>query len=160
MGVNLKINLNLLPIKLDNDVVIPENYYENTDIKRLDDIHVKGLIDYDLSENVRIQLQITGKMILNDSITLDNIEEDINIDIDETLDEIASESTYFYEKDKNILDIIEFLWENIVLEVPISRTLVSGTNLDGKGWSLNKVDGEEKIDERFLKLNDYFKGGE
>ena len=156
----MKINLNLLPIKLDNDVVIPENYYENTDIKRLDDIHVKGLIDYDLSENVRIQLQITGKMILNDSITLDNIEEDINIDIDETLDEIASESTYFYEKDKNILDIIEFLWENIVLEVPISRTLVSGTNLDGKGWSLNKVDGEEKIDERFLKLNDYFKGGE
>ena len=156
----MKINLNLLPIKLDNDVVIPENYYENTDIKRLDDIHVNGLIDYDLSENVRIQLQITGKMILNDSITLDNIEEDINIDIDETLDEIASESTYFYEKDKNILDIIEFLWENIVLEVPISRTLVSGTNLDGKGWSLNKVDGEEKIDERFLKLNDYFKGGE
>ena len=157
----MKINLNLLPITLDDDIVIPESYYENTEIKRLENIHVKGIIKYDLSDEVIINLVLTGKMIIIDSITLEEITNDLNINIDTNLEEITSESTYFYEKDKNILDIIEFLWENIVLEVPISRTLVSGTNMEGNGWSLNKEDGiQEEIDERFLKLNDYFKGGE
>ncbi len=157
----MKINLNLLPITLDNDIIIPEDYYKNTDIKRLDNMHVKGIIKYDLSDEVVIDLVLTGNMIIKDSITLEEISNDLNINIATNLEEITSESTYFYEKDKNILDIIEFLWENIVLEVPISQTLVSGTNMEGNGWSLNKENGtDEEVDDRFLKLNDYFKGGE
>ena len=157
----MKINLNLLPITLDDDIIIPESFYKDTDIKRLDNLHVKGIIKYDLSDEVIINLVLTGKMIIIDSITLEEITNDLNINIDTNLEEITSESAYFYEKDKNILDIIEFLWENIVLEVPISQTLVSGTNIEGNGWSLNKENGkDEEIDERFLKLNDYFKGGE
>lgn len=157
----MKINLNLLPITLDDDIIIPEDYYKNTDIKRLDNMHVKGIIKYDLSDEVVIDLVLTGNMIIKDSITLEEISNDLNINIATNLEEITSESTYFYEKDKNILDIIEFLWENIVLEVPISQTLVSGTNMEGNGWSLNKENGtDEEVDDRFLKLNDYFKGGE
>ncbi len=157
----MNINLNLLPITLDDDIIIPESFYKDTDIKRLDNLHVKGIIKYDLSDEVIINLVLTGKMIIIDSITLEEITNDLNINIDTNLEEITSESAYFYEKDKNILDIIEFLWENIVLEVPISQTLVSGTNIEGNGWSLNKGNGkDEEIDERFLKLNDYFKGGE
>ena len=147
----MKINLNLLPVTLDDDIIIPETFYQNTEIKRLDNIHVQGTIKYDLSDEVVINMQVTGKMILVDSITLEEISEDINLDIATNLEEITSESTYFYEKNKNILDIIEFLWENIVLEVPISRTLASGTNMEGNGWSLNKDDGiDEEIDEYFL----------
>ncbi len=157
----MNINLNLLPITLDDDIIIPESFYKDTDIKRLDNLHVKGIIKYDLSDEVIINLVLTGKMIIIDSITLEEITNDLNINIDTNLEEITSESAYFYEKNKNILDIIEFLWENIVLEVPISQTLVSGTNIEGNGWSLNKGNGkDEEIDERFLKLNDYFKGGE
>ena len=147
----MKINLNLLPVTLDDDIIIPETFYQNTEIKRLDNIHVQGTIKYDLSDEVVINMQVTGKMILVDSITLEEISEDINLDIATNLEEITSESTYFYEKNKNILDIIEFLWENIVLEVPISRTLASGTNMEGNGWSLNKEDGiDEEINEYFL----------
>ena len=69
-------------------------------------------------------------------------------------------SNEFYEKNKNILDINEFLWENIVLEVPISLTKKSGTNIKGNGWELNKKSNEEEIDPRLAKLNEIFKGGE
>ena len=156
----MKINLNLLPIEIDQTFEIPSSYYANTGIKSLENVHAKGKVYYNLSDEVEINLDVTGSMILTDSITLKDIKEDINLKISENLEEMAGESTYFYEKDKNTLDIIEFLWENIVLEVPIARTLASGTSMEGKGWSLNKDDEEEKIDERFLKLNDYFKGGE
>ena len=154
------INLNLLPVSIDQDFIIPSSYYASTDIKELHNVHAKGKVYYNLSDEVEIDLDVTGEMILTDSITLKDIKENINLKISQNLEEIAQESTYFYEKGKNTLDIIEFLWENIVLEVPISRTLASGRTMEGNGWSLNKTDDEEKIDERFLKLNDYFKGGE
>ena len=136
------INLNLLPKKIDENIIIPDSFYKSTGIKKLDKIHVKGIIDYNLSDEIEINLQVTGEMTLVDSITLDEIKENINITINSNLEEIASESTYFYKKDKNTLDLVEFLWENIVLEVPIRRTYASGTFIEGDGWSLNKTDGE------------------
>ena len=35
-----EINLNLLPVSLDEDINFPESFYENTLIKRLEGIHV------------------------------------------------------------------------------------------------------------------------
>lgn len=156
----MKINLNILPKYFDEDVEIPNSFYENTDIKKIDKVHIKGDIKYNLSDEVEISLNVLTNITLQDSITLENILYPISIDIQENLEEIEAESTNFYEKDKNILDIIEFLWENIVLEVPISLTSVSGTNLKGDGWELNKLEEDEEIDNQFLKLNDVFKGGE
>ena len=66
----------------------------------------------------------------------------------------------YFEKNQNILDIIEFLWENIVLEVPISYTNASGTHLSGQGWELNSKNEDDGLDPRFEKLNELFKGGE
>lgn len=155
----MHINLNLLPVNIDEDVMIPEEFYKNTDIDSLEDIHVTGRVFYNLSDEVEIDFHVTGKMILTDSITLDKITKDLDLEINESLEEIGDESTFFYEKSKNILDIIEFLWENIVLEVPISLTNASGTNLSGEGWGLNE-EREKEINPEFLKLNEIYKGGE
>ena len=156
----MKINLNILPKYFDEDIEIPESFYENTDIIKMDKVHINGDIKYNLSDEVEINLQVLTNITLQDSITLEDISYPINIEIKENLSEIASESTNFYEKDKNILDIIEFLWENIVLEVPISLTKSSGTNLKGEGWELNGFADTEETREEFLKLNEIFKGGE
>ncbi len=153
------INLNLLPVKLDEDVEIPEDFYEGTAIKGLKNIHVKGLIDYNISGNVAINLKITGEMLLLDAITLEEVIYPLDIDIDDTIDALDGENNEYFEKNKNILDKLEFLWENIVLEVPISFTKASGAKMHGDGWELNKEDDEE-IDPRLAKLNDLFKGGE
>lgn len=154
------INLNLLPVELDEDVTFPKEFYANTAIRDLKDFHIKGSIYYNLSEEVTIDIHVTGKMILTDAITLEDVPYPIDIDIAETLADLSQESEQYLEKNKNILDKLEFLWENIVLEVPISFTNSSGKNLKGEGWELNKESDEEEINPQLAKLKDLFKGGE
>ena len=155
-----EINLNLLPVSLDEDINFPESFYENTLIKRLEGIHVKGIIKYNLSDEVELDLQVTGNMILNDAITLEEVAYPLDIHISGLLADYLEENGNYLEKNQNILDKLEFLWENIVLEVPISFTKSTGAKMQGDGWELNKDDDEEKVDPRLAKLNDLFKGGE
>ena len=54
---------------------------------------------------------------------------------------------------------MEFLWQNIILEVPIRYTKSDADNLSGDNWQVINGD-EEKIDPRMQKLYDYYKGGE
>lgn len=150
-----EINLNFLPEHLDEDITFPEEFYENTDIIRLEDIHVVGDVFYNLSDEIEANIRITGKMILKDAITLEEISKKLDIDIAEILEKTAK----YYKKEQNTLDKLEFLWENIVLEVPISLTKSSGINLKGEGWELNR-DEEDDINPELAKLKDIFKGGE
>lgn len=50
------------------------------------------------------------------------------------------------KKSQNMLDIIEFLWENIVLEVPIRVTGSAGVNMKGNGWELNSKNEDDGLD--------------
>ncbi len=150
-----EINLNFLPEHLDEDITFPEEFYENTDIIRLEDIHVVGDVFYNLSDEIEANIRITGKMILKDAITLEEISKNLDIDIVEILEKTAK----YYKKEQNTLDKLEFLWENIVLEVPISLTKSSGINLKGEGWELNR-DEDDDINPELAKLKDIFKGGE
>ena len=154
------INLNLLPVKLDEDFIIPSEFYENTSIKKLENLHVKGIIDYNLSGEIAINMKITGNMYLLDSITLEEIPYQFDINIDDTLESFDGENGEYFEKNKNILDKLEFLWENIVLEVPISFTSSPGVSMSGDGWELNGGYDEEDKNTPLAKLNDLFKGGE
>lgn len=150
-----EINLNFLPEHLDEDITFPEEFYENTDIIRLEDIHVVGDVFYNLSDEIEANIRITGKMILKDAITLEEISKNLDVNIAEILEKTAK----YYKKEQNTLDKLEFLWENIVLEVPISLTKSSGINLKGEGWELNR-DEEDDINPELAKLKDIFKGGE
>ena len=100
-----------------------------------------------------INIHIYGTMVLLDSVSLEELDYPYDINIDD-------EITDFIEKNQNALDINEFLWQNIVLEVPISYTNASGTHLSGQGWELNSKNEDDGLDPRFEKLNELFKGGE
>ena len=97
------INLNLLPITLDEDITFPESYYKNTSIKKMDNFHVTGVIKYNLSEEVEISLHVTGNIYLEDAITLEEVLYPIAIDIDENLSDLDGENDKFFEKSKNTL---------------------------------------------------------
>ena len=154
------INLNLLPIKLDEDVVFPKSFYENMDILDMTDFHVNGEIKYNLSDEVEVDLHVTGNVHLKDAITLEDVIYPIDLKIVENLNNLEGESEKVFEKSKNILDKLEFLWENIVLEVPISFTSSPGVSMSGDGWELNGGYDEEDKNTPLAKLNDLFKGGE
>ena len=97
-----KIDLTLLhtnsidKIVIDEIVNIPQDYYKETDVKKLDNVKVVG--------------EITRQTDDIDYVDLDL---------------------------ENSLDIIELLWENIVLEIPLKYTKVEDlSKFHGDGWKL------------------------
>lgn len=117
-------------IDLDGEYSIPSNYYEKTEILDLSDIELKNSFIKRCEDDYNISINASGKMKIKDSITLGDIWYPFNIEIDEKIDE-------FIENNENYLDIIEILWQNIVLEVPLRYTEVKDySKYQGDGWKL------------------------
>ena len=135
MEINLTILYNRGEILIDDDIAY-EDLASNL-IKKLDPVHIKGYVKYNLSEEIELNLDVKGKMFLTDSITLDLIPYEFKFTIAETFTENDENFVKITKNNQNILDIKEILWENIVLEVPISYTQASGKKLKGDGWELN-----------------------
>lgn len=116
--------------KLDEIVNIPSSYYENSSVKKLDNIKVSGKLYYDPEDNLYANMNILGTMILNDDISLEEVPYPFSIEYDDILEENL-------KNDENTLDLFEFLWENIVLEVPLKFTKVTNlSEFHGDGWKL------------------------
>lgn len=140
----LYIDLSLLhsntveEIKIDDIYKLDSSFYKDTDIKYLSDIKVKGLITRKANEDNELadymECTISGEMTIADSISLEDVAYPFTIEYDD----------YIYEnhlKSENILDILGFLWENIVLEVPLQFTKVSDlSKFHGDGWKLVSED--------------------
>lgn len=141
------------PYEIDSDIEIDNNIYQNKDIKELKNLHISGIIYYNAAELLKTDLTLTGDMILKDSVTLEDINYPLDIKIDEEYNINDPYFLEYYKKDQNILDIMAILWENIVLEVPISLTKTQDVNLSGNGWSMGNNDNkEDNIDPRLAKL--------
>ncbi len=153
-------NLNLLnnhnKIEINEKVIIDDKIDKR--IHDLVNAKVLGNIYLDSLGNTILKCIFTGTMYICDSITLEDIPYDFKIDIEENIEDLEEIYVNSYFLDKNTLDLKEILWQNIVLEVPISYTLVKDANIKGNGWELLK--GEKKLDKdpRLEKLEDLLKG--
>lgn len=121
-------------IDITNIYSIPDTYFGTTGIKKLDNIKVTGYIYLKPSEEQQqqdaIHCKIEGKMLLEDSISLEPINYPFSIEYDDIIEENC-------KKNQNTLDIFSFLWENIVLEVPLQFTKVTDfSKYQGEGWRL------------------------
>lgn len=138
---------------IDLVVSFDENYLKNTAIQELNNVVVKGRIFYDVTSEVIIDVNVKGKMVLLDAIDLEPIDYPFNININESVSENSEEFCRIFEKTSNILDIKNFLWQNIVLEVPIR--VVRDTNKsifkEGDGWELID-ENTKKVDSRLSPL--------
>ena len=82
-------------------------------------------------------------MILKDDITLEPVEYKFETEIEEIL-----------EKSKNILDITDILWQNILVEIPSKvRSTDEDINLEGDGW---RIISEEQFQKERNKSNNPF----
>ena len=62
-----------------------------------------------------------------------------------------------YKNDENKLDLFEFLWENIVLEVPLKFTKVENfSEFQGNGWKLVSEDEATSNNNPFSDLLENF----
>ena len=137
---------NIDKIEIDRVVDIPKNYFENSDVKELKGIKVLGSIFRDSADEIKVDLDITGKMLLEDAISLEDVYYEFNTKVDGNL----------FENEENLpnsLDLYEFLWQNIVLEVPVRYTEVNDfSKYQGKDWSLRGEDEEINTNNPFKEL--------
>lgn len=131
-------------ISIDGTYTLNEDYFKDSSVLKAENLNVTGkvymgeaidevdeLTDY-------VQVRITGTIILEDSISLEPLEYPISIEYDDILEEN-------YKKNENTLDIFRFLWENILLEIPLKFTKVKDlSKFHGDGWKLISEDELEK----------------
>ena len=128
-----KLN-NFNRLDIDADVTFPEEYYGKTDIRNILNCHVSGELSISYEDELECDLLVTGTFILPCAVTL----EDVSYDFEVKIEEILGKFEDFYNKNKNSLDILPVLWENVVSEVPI-RVVKEGaelSNTQGEGWEL------------------------
>ena len=137
----LKLNY-LDEIVIDEEVEIPNNYLENTDIVSLTKVKTKGNITLDSENNYIIKLDVNASMKLHDSITYDLLDYPFSINIEETL-----------ENSLKTLDLIEFLWHYIVLEVPLRFTNSEITRVENENY---RIISEEEYNKKNNPFKDFF----
>ena len=143
MEIDLKLlhSNNTNSIDISNSYEIDSSYYKDTDIIKLNKVDVKGKITRRENEDGElddyVECTIKGSMIIPDSISLEELEYPFIIEYDDFLEENC-------KNNENTLEIFTFLWENIVLEVPLQFTKVSDlSKFHGDGWRL--LSEEDKI---------------
>ncbi len=136
MDIDLKLLHSKTVDKIDitNKYDIPDQYIDKNLVLSLKNIQVDGKIYIGSDDEDRIDCTINGNMTLEDSISLEPIEYPFSIKYDDILEENS-------KKNENTLDIFSFLWENIVLEVPLQFTKVKDlSKFHGDGWKLISED--------------------
>ena len=134
----MKIDLNYLnrfgKMNIDSDFVIDEDYYKNTDIRKLENLHVSGEVSVDYDDYINLNIKITGRMILPCAMTLNDVPYDFTSEVEENIGKFEE----IYKNNKNLLEISPILWENIVLEIPIRVVSkdIKPSNTSGDGWEL------------------------
>ena len=138
-------------IIIDEDIYFSKDDLKETEIIDLKNVKVKGKIYKDSLEEIIIQLQITGTMIVPCSRTLKPTEYKFESEIEENIEENEEKT----KKIKKTIDILPIIWENILMEIPIRIINPEAEEIEikGEGWELITSDNigqnaEAKLEEK------------
>ncbi len=138
------MNLSLITLntkgRLDFDITPDMSTYQSNDIKRLEDMRVKGSIIDNGTDEYEINLHITGFGIYKSAVNLDDVKSKIDIEYSDFIKNLPD----IYKNSANTLDILPIIWENILLEIPIRAVNSSDTfaKTQGDGWEIISEDSE------------------
>lgn len=142
----MKIDLNFKEYEINEDIKLPNSYYRESEIQKINQLHVKGKFFYSNDDKLQATVEIKGTMILLDSVSLEEVEFPFSISYDDILEENL-------KNDENKLDLFEFLWENIVLEIPLKFTKVEDlSKFHGDGWKLTSEEENKASHNPFNEL--------
>ena len=125
-------------INIDNDINIPLELVDSSDIRRLNNVHFTGSLSKLVDDTYELLGTIKGTMIIPDNITLEDYTYDFTSEIEEKIDETRVN----FQK---TLDITEDLWQNILVEIPLYAVNDKNKDvkLEGNGWRL--ISEEEAV---------------
>ena len=126
---------------------------------KLENVHVEGVITKTSIDTLALDLNITGNMYLACAITLKPVKHEFNIQIS---DEKLAENENILRKDENTLELKPFLWENIVVEVPLRVVSDDAYNNEykGSGWQLISDENYVKPNKALSSLSQMFEDKE
>lgn len=163
------MNIDLLRLRngIDKKILVNTNYsfseeqLKGTDLSKLDDVHIEGEITLNALNEIYLNLEVSGTMIIPCAITLKPVDYPFDIIIEGDLSEIHEESLENAEKCINSLDILPIIWENILMEIPMRVVSqdIDTTNMHGDGWRLI-TDEVENTNPELSKLKDLLQDSE
>lgn len=117
-------------IIINEEIEIPKELITNTEIEDLNNIYVSGRIYKDQLEEIIIELKISGTMTIPCSRTLKPTKYNFETEIEENIEKT--------KKIQKTIDILPIIWENILMEIPISivNPEAKDVKLKGDGWEL------------------------
>lgn len=147
---------NIYKISINEELIIPKDNLNGTNIKKISPVNVNGYVTYN-DEEYSLEVTISGVMTLLCARTLKDVEYPFNIEINEVIGENNDNSLEIVQ---NSLEIFPIIWQYILMDVPL-RVLhpdAKEESLEGDGWRLiTEDDKKEVIDPRLAKLKDYIK---
>lgn len=129
-------------IDIDECVDITSIDLSNTNIRKLNNTYFKGKITRISDDTFSINGVLSGTMVLPDDITLEDVDYNYEIQIDENFGENTENTENNIEIVQNTIDILPFLWQNIIVEIPLKVVSDKNKNktIQGNGWRLISED--------------------
>ena len=138
----MNIDLTKLVTNMEEEIIINDSFeldkelFSKTSIRDLKDVKFEGTITKLCDGNYEIEGKISGIMVLPDDITLEDVNYPFASNVSEKFNETGKNEENNLEIIHNRLDIQEFLWQNILVEIPLK--VVNEKNKDitlkGDGW--------------------------
>ncbi len=153
----MDLDLTKVPIRninYEGVVAISKEYYEKMDILDVQNVHLKFEIYKNMDQDDILHLVCTGNFLLQDARNLEPVSYPFQFEFEEKIDEESEMCGRFLENSQNTLDIMAILWENIVLENPISYTVCDSleNSKENAGWRVVGEEDDQEIDPRLAPL--------
>ena len=133
-------------VSVDISYTFSEKELEGTELINCS-CQVNGEIYKNITDELAVNLNIKGIMILPCAVTLKPVEYPFNIDINGEIDEILDN---FDKNYTNTIDIFPIIWENILMEIPmrVVSDEAKDYKIEGDGWRLvNEEEHSSPFDE-------------
>ena len=124
MRLDLRKLYSLKRIDINEDINFNNIDYQKMNITKINDMHATGYAKVNYEDNIELELDVNGSLVMPCAITLEDVIVPINVHISEEILENTLNNDFF-------LDLLDILWENIVLEIPI-RVVKEGAKLESQ----------------------------
>ena len=134
MEIDLRKLYSAEKIAVNEEIIIPEDYYQNLDVINISSVNLQGEIALNYDGEIELKGELKGTFTISCAISLEEVDEPFSSEVEIIIVEKA-------QKNQINLALLDILWENIVLEVPMKviKKGVKTDNIKGEGWELEEL---------------------
>ena len=138
---------------IDEILVYNQEFLDNTDIISISPVSVKGEVTKNDIGDLELNINVTGELVLPCAVTLKPVKYPFSFELNEIITEKNENNL---KKDINTLELKPYLWENILVEIPLRIVSEDAYEKEykGDGWQLiNEDTKKENRNNPFEALN-------